>query len=256
MSNITDITDPQVNNELRPYFSMVTEHEQTLATIVLLSDTPPNTAEDESVNNDYLTSFSNYVNVPSPKISEIFASNNTVQTVPELPLLESQGVTQYYGLFNNFSLTGVTEQKEQMTKVHMNFGGSWNAFFFGDKPTVYAFNGFFLDSKEYPYYQEFMMAYDNYLAGRKCVENKFQMLITYDGKIIGGYILGINTSANANNPYMKSFSFTVLVASENWYRTNIVRSSSGGMVEGLNYMSSERARLSSLTYYDLTGSNT
>ena len=170
--------------------------------------------------------------------------------------METAGITQYYGLFNNFSLTGVNERKEQMVKVHMNFGGSWNAFFFGDKPTIYGFNGFFLDSEEYPYYQEFMTAYDNYLSGRKCIENKFQMLISYDGKITGGYILDISTGISAINPYMKSFSFTVLIASENWYRTNIVRGVTNEMISGMNYMSSNRARLSDLGYNDMIQTKT
>lgn len=252
MSN--DLDNVQINNELRPYFSTITEHDQTMATIVLLTEEEPNTAENINKSIDYLSAFSSFVNIPSSVIGDQFI-NVTTGYIPQLKSMEIPGMTQYYGLFNNFSLTGVNESKDQMVKVHMNFGGSWNAFFFGDKPTVYAFNGFFLDSKEYPYYQEFMIAYDNYLCGRKCIEHKFQMLIAYDGKIIDGYILNINTMINSNNPFMKAFSFTVLVKGENWYRTNIVRGVTNEIVSGLNYMSSNRSRLSELGYNDMIQTN-
>jgi hypothetical protein len=93
-----------------------------------------------------------------------------------------------------------------------------------------------------------MEAYDKYLSGRKCIENQFEMLISYDGKIINGYILGINTNLNATNPYMKSFSFSVLIKAEAWYRTNIVRGINNQYVTGFNYKSSKRVTSSYLDY--------
>jgi hypothetical protein len=253
MGQIDDLTNAEVNTEVRPYFGGVNEQDTGLATLILLAEPSPNTAENDSTF-DYLSSFTNYIDTPSAPGNQMDIMGNN--TIPELSLMETPeisttntvSITKYYGIFNNFSLINVAESKEQMTKVHMNFGGSWNAFFFGDKPTVYSFNGFFLDSQQYPYYQEFMFAYDNYLAGRKCIENKFQMLISYDGKIVGGYILGINTSINATNPYMKAFNFTVLINSEGWYRTNIVRDVHGKIVSGMNYMSSSRTKYSALNY--------
>ena len=249
-----ELDSVQINNGLRPFFRNVTEHEPTMATIVLLTETEPNGKENLSTSIDYMDSFSSFVNVPSPDLGDQILPLTT-NYIAELPKMTIPGITQYYGLFNNFSLTSVNESKEQMTKVHMNFGGSWNAFFFGDKPIVYAFSGFFLDSQEFPYYQEFMVAYDNYLCGRKCIENKFQMLLSYDGKIVDGYILGINTTINSMNPYMKAFSFTVLVKNENWYRTNMVRDVNGNLVSGLNYMSSERARIAQLQFNSMVPVN-
>jgi hypothetical protein len=250
MALTNDLDSIEVNNDLRPYFGSLNAHDDNLATIILLTETPPNKAENvDFANYDYLTTFTEYVDTPSVPGDQI--TSLSANYIPKLYEMITPGVTQYYGIFNNFSLTGVTEAKDQMVKVHMNFGGSWNAFFFGDKPTVYSFNGFFLDSKEYPYYQEFMVAYDNYLAGRKCVENKFQMLIAYDGKIIGGYILNISVSSNSNNPYMKAFNFSVLIASEGWYRTNIVRNLDNKFVSGFNYMSSARTAIANFKYANM-----
>lgn len=247
----------QVNNDLRPFFTKVTEHEQALATIILLANPPSNPLEN-STPTDYLHSFSSTILPPSSATYDQpqdlgYRSGTIVKatTVPKLFEMEAPGVTEYYGVFNNFSLVNITEAKEQMAKIHLNFGGSWNAFFFGDKPTIYTFNGFFLDSKEYPYYQEFMEAYDKYLSGRKCVENQFEMLVSYDGKIVNGYILGISTNLNATNPYMKSFSFSVLVKDEAWYRINIVQGLGGQYVTGFNYKSSKRVTSSYNEYINM-----
>jgi hypothetical protein len=228
----------EANGLIRPYLTGVTPQEDNIATIVLLSENKESAKADQSV--DYLKNFQSVVDPVS------FNTGKSVATITQgstaIPNLKLDGSHEYYGVFNNFSLTSVTESKDQMTKIHMNFGGSWNAFFFGEKPTVYGFSGFFLDSREYPYYQEFSVAYDKFLSGRKCVENNFQMLISYDGKIISGYILNINSGTDANNPYVKSFNFSVLVKDESWFRNNISLNAAPSSVpaSGLNYMSSDR----------------
>jgi hypothetical protein len=106
--------------------------------------------------------------------------------------------------------------------VHANFGGAWSAFFFGEKPRVYSFAGIFLDSPMYPYYQEFTVAYEKYLSGRKCIQNQMNMKLAYDGKMIDGYILNIETSTKSDNQFHKAFTFTVLVRDEKFFRYNYV----------------------------------
>ena len=114
------------------------------------------------------------------------------------------------------------ESKDQIVKLHQNFGRSWNLFFFGDTPSIYTFRGVFLDTVKYPYYQEFMTMYDRVLSGRKCVENGFKMKISYDGKVVGGYLMNIKTVVSADTPYTKTFSFTVVITDENFLRDNAV----------------------------------
>jgi hypothetical protein len=155
----------------------------------------------------------------------------------------------YYGVFNNFSLLSVGESSDQIVKVHQNFSGNWSAFFMGRKPQIVTFSGFFMDSREYPYYQEFMVAYEKYLAGRKCVENRMRMKVLYDGKIVEGYILTISINTTADTIMMKQFSFSVLItAAPRWIRFNIVdggtntRITDGALLSQYN-MFSNKARV-------------
>lgn len=223
-------------NWARPFNVGVTPFSPTVATIILMTKKQSNSAESDQVSTVFTNTFINKLETPSLSTGTGLADLNESK-VAQLSL-DNYSSHNYYGVFNNFSLTGVMEAKDQMAKIHMNFGSSWNAFFFGDKPTIYSFSGFFLDSKEYPYYQAFSVAYDKYLSGRKCVENQFEMFISYDGKIINGYMLNINTSIDGQNPYMKQFSFNVLVKNETWYRMNFYRDKmKGPLKEGLNALS-------------------
>jgi len=126
----------------------------------------------------------------------------------------------YYGIFNNFMLTSVSESRKTINKVHMNFADSWNVFFFGNSPVMLSMSGGFIDTEEFPYYQEFMVAYEKYISGERLVENNLNMLISYDGKIIEGYILNINTSTSVTTESYKQFSMVILVKDIYWVRFN------------------------------------
>jgi len=144
-----------------------------------------------------------------------------------IPTLEKQAKSgnmsgaKFFAIFNNFSLIQVEESKDQIAKLHQNFGANWSLFFFGESPSMYTFSGVFIDSWNYPYYQEFMVMYDVALSGRKCVENKYKMKIIYDNKMIGGYLLRIRILNSAANPGQKTFVFNVIGNSEDYMRYNL-----------------------------------
>lgn len=224
---------------LRPYNTGLVPHNHNLASIVLYTNEEQDydLFRDHTKEYDYFDNLNEYVsqletaaitqggniqpdNISSGKVPIINLDNNPshVKNSPSRP---------YYGVFNNFSLIKVTEQFGEIIKVQQNFTEGWNAFFFGEKPIIFSFNGIFLDSKDYPYYQEFMIAYGKYLAGRKCVENKMQMKIIFDGKIVDGYMISIMTSSDAQNELIKSFEFSVLVRNVKWVRMNLIKVKSG-----------------------------
>ena len=204
-----------MNNNLRP-FTGITGHEETMATIILYSKAKK-TNTTSSENKDYLENFTKRVN------SLEYGGDGKNAGSAKIPTLKLDGNNPYYGVFNNFSLQSVSESRNQLVKVHQNFGGTWNAFFLTEKPRVYVFTGFFLDSKEFPYYQEFVTAYDKYLKGRKLIEGGYEMVISYDGKTANGYLLSLQTNIASVQDYMKPFSFSVLVRKESWYRTNLIK---------------------------------
>lgn len=218
---------------IRPYTTAATEHEDPIATIILYNQ---NSGSDLSTANSNLV---NYLKDFSKKVDDLMSDsiNSSIIGDPELPngdipILSLNSGDDYYGVFNNFSLTSMSESHDQITKVHMNFSARWNVFFFGDTPKMYQFRGVFIDSKEYPYYQEFLVAYEKYLSGRKCVENSMQTKLMVSGQIIDGYLLNVSVNHNANTPTLKEFSFTMLVKGTSWVRINTTHK--GGIDEGLS----------------------
>lgn len=233
------------SNKVRPYRSGMLHHRESLATILLMTNSAQNETSDKEEGKDinYFLDLTRQVQTlePDPRVEDPTILRNFSQG--KVQTLSLDGKHDYYGVFNNFSLLSVSEGKGEIVKIHQNFGPSWNAFFFGKKPEVYQFQGFFIDSMNYPYYQEFMTAYTHFLAGRKCVENQTSMKIIYDGKIIDGYLLSINVDMNAASDLKKSFTFSVLVRAEGFIRENIIEV--GGAFEdtihriGPNFMSNE-----------------
>lgn len=237
-------------DDFRPYSKLFSRQSVSLATIVLFNQSSYQSSSSNS-DKDFLNDFSSYISTIFPEASRQQGLENNILTVinPEggtIPNLKNSsrpdnkgmGDFDYYGIFNNFSLMTVTESNDQIVKIHQNFSGYWNAFFFGESPTLYNFGGIFLDTVEYPYFQEFSTAYENFLCGRKCIENKMKMKIIYDGRIAEGYIIRINTVTNASDPSMKQFTFTLLVTDSSFLRINkIPIGKNGATLMGINYLS-------------------
>lgn len=210
--------NPEGDNNYRPYKNGVLEHEENIASIILVADGNNYTVDDSG---DEINGFK--VDNSSPKVDELDVdypltdlngSENIM--IPKLSKLSED----YYGIFNNFSLLNVSESRSQISKVNLNLGDSWNVFFFGKNPLIYSFSGIFLDARNYPYYEEFTKAYDLYMSGGKSLENNFKTYMTYDGKIVSGYILSLTTTSRSETPHVKSFKFNMLISEENFARRN------------------------------------
>lgn len=224
LNNVSVITDESMDSIMRPHGQFLTAHKTTYATIVLLQERERQ--PDDKPVPDFLggSRFDDYISTltPDPEVPQTI-ENKTLRSGGYVTADSLDGTNTYYGIFNNFSLQSVQEQSSQIVKIHQNFSGYWNAFFFGESPRVFSFSGVFIDTREYPYYQEFMVAYDKWLAGNKCVENNIVMKIIYDGRIVDGYMISISTTNTADQQYLKQFQFTVLVRASAWLRSNIIR---------------------------------
>ena len=220
------LTEPGAESRIRPFVSGIHEHQGTVATILLYTGESLSKEEQEHYESDYLTDLT--MTIKSLQ-SESVGSVNIAP--PELPGGRIAAISlderapnddNYYGVFNNFSLLSVNERHEEIIKLHQNFSQGWNAFFFGEKPVIYNFGGVFIDSMEYPYYQEFMIAYHKYLSGRKCIENRMQFKMMYDGKIISGYMINVAVNSTVEFAASKAFNFSVLVRDIQWVRFNLI----------------------------------
>jgi len=203
----------------RPYSIGMIEHFQSLSSIILFTENVDQPIVDDKPK-DFFTDFSDKVKDVIIKSSPGTEIQPPIGNIWRGQLGSAPG--DYYGVFNNFSIMAVREAHDEIVKIHQNFDNSWNVFFFGERPAVYSFNGIFVDSMDYPYYQEFMVAYDTLLAGRKCIENNMKMYLTCDNKIIEGYMLNISATKTAETSFKKDFSFSLLVRNVYWVRNNII----------------------------------
>jgi hypothetical protein len=242
-----ELSNAAKDSRFRPYLTGVSEHEDTLATILLYSNSPKEGSVDATNKPpiDYLTNLSSKVNAiyseTAVRSYETSGKNQlevgSMMTGGEIATIPLDGNNDYFGVFNNFSLLAVQESYSHIVKVHTNFGADWNGFFFGDQPVQFQFSGFFLDTPEYPYYQEFMVAYDRYLSGRKCIENNMLTKFMFEGIMVEGYLISINVTNTYENRYAKNFNFTVLSSGRRWIRMNKLRDVGGSQIDQFNALS-------------------
>jgi len=223
----------EMDGNIRPWGRPMSEHDYDLAAIVLYQTAKTGSTDiiDDADKIDIST-----IN-PYPVKSQVAApiSSFSSRSIAQIQL-DDITPTPYYGIFNNFALINVSESSQDILKLHVNFSEHWNLFLFGASPKLYSFSGYFLDSREFPYYQEFMVAYEKFLRGRKCVENEMEMIISYQGKVVPGYLTTVSVTSSANNPLLKEFTFQILVREEVWVRDNIssIRFNDGHVTHNYN----------------------
>lgn len=221
-------TKHEVGRNTRPIDEAIGLREDTtIASIILYSNGGVGSVSDDDPDKNFLKELDQKVSAPTTPMgilksdSQNGSNNNEVLNGKgSVASIKLDGSNDYYGIFNNFILTSIREQYSTIQKVHLNFSGSWNVFFFGDNPVVVNLEGGLLDSEKFPYYQEFMTAYTDYLSGTKVTENRMSMVISYDGKIIEGFLLSVSNSTTAAIEGYKGLSMQLLVKKITWARYN------------------------------------
>ena len=112
--------------------------------------------------------------------------------------------------YSKFFLEGYQEGHMERSQVVETFG-EFYAFFFGERPPVYTFSGTLLNTKDINWKEDFMFYYDNFLRGTKAVEYQARVVLTYNLSQVEGYIMGVNTQAQASNDKGVGVSFQMLV---------------------------------------------
>ena len=122
--------------------------------------------------------------------------------------------------YSKFFLESYQEGHMERSQIVETFG-EFYAFFFGERPPVYTFGGTLLNTKDINWKEDFMFYYDNFLRGSKAVEYKAKVVLTYGLSQVEGYILGVNTQAQAANDKGVNVSFQMLVTKRRSMRLSI-----------------------------------
>lgn len=112
--------------------------------------------------------------------------------------------------YTKFILESVTEQHNERSQIVETFGDFY-VFLFGERPPMYQFSGTLINTRNVNWVSDFKFYYDNFLRGTKCVESSARLLLTYGGRQIEGFMLGMTTATDASLEAGVKVSFPVVV---------------------------------------------
>lgn len=115
----------------------------------------------------------------------------------------------------NFILISATESRSETYRIVETFGE--DVFYaLGESPIVANFGGELLKGKGSDWKTSFEEDYENILRASKCVETNTRIYLSYENKVIEGFMLNFNTSSMARSPNSSPFSFSMYVAKKSF----------------------------------------
>lgn len=134
-----------------------------------------------------------------------------------------------------FILSSVQEQHSEKMQVVSLPGDSYASYFYGSQPRQYSFQGLLLNTAEDQWRDAFEQMYEKYLRG-SAASRRFNMVqVSYDNRVVSGWLINMSQQVSSASDTYNSFSFTMLVS-----RTDII----GGDKElFLKYMTSKQGIL-------------
>ena len=139
-------------------------------------------------------------------IASISLSTQTVLTSDSPP------TGNVLNAFSRFFLEGVTESQVEKFQIVETFTAFYT-FFYGKRPPIYNFRGTLLNDENFKWTNDLMFFYDNFLRGTQSVQLGAQAIVSYDERLVSGFLLNLNIQENAVAPKGAAFSFDVLVVS-------------------------------------------
>lgn len=121
-------------------------------------------------------------------------------------LIQGDKVTAY----TRFFLQQVSESQQEKYQVVETFT-SFYTFFYGKRPTVYTFTGSLLNDENHKWVNDFMFFYDNFFRGTRTADMGAQAVMTYDGRVVSGFIIDLAIRQSAELHKGAQFSMNMLV---------------------------------------------
>jgi len=142
----------------------------------------------------------------SENIASIFLSTNV--PVDLNPNSSPQG--NVLNAYSQFFLQSVVESQNEKLQVVETFT-DYYAFFYGKRPPVYSFRGMLLNDVNYKWTNDLMFFYENFFRGTSSVQLGAQAFISYDGRLVSGFLINLNIQEDSMLQKGATFSFDVLV---------------------------------------------
>lgn len=112
--------------------------------------------------------------------------------------------------YTKFFLDSVQEAHVERSQIVETFGQAY-IFFHGERPPVYNFAGSLVNTRNANWVADFMFMYNTFLRGTRCTEMNATTILTYGGRQVEGFILGVSTTTNATIEGAVGLSFQVVI---------------------------------------------
>lgn len=112
--------------------------------------------------------------------------------------------------WTDWSLQSVTEAREEKVQITETFGDPV-LYVFGERPRFLRFQGFLVNTTDFPWRAQFWENWERYFRATKLVEHDAQLFIGFDEVLVSGYPINANATQVANDPNKIVFSFTFYV---------------------------------------------
>lgn len=131
-----------------------------------------------------------------------------VSTLPGKEVADEVKGKAYVG----FILTGVQETHNEKVEIVPLPGDNFASYFYGANPRQYAFSGILLNTEQDQWRDSFETLYERYLRGSVSSRDLSIVQVSYNGRIVSGWLLGMTQQLDSSNDHYASFSFNVLVS--------------------------------------------
>lgn len=123
--------------------------------------------------------------------------------------------TDLMPVYTKFILQSVQEAHFERYQIVETFNDFY-VFMFGERPPIYSFSGTLINSQNINWVQDFMLLYETFFRGTRCVEANAEVRLTYGGRSIAGYILNVSNQTSAAVEEGVPFSFQMLVTKRSY----------------------------------------
>ena len=131
-----------------------------------------------------------------------------VTTLPGKSIPDEMQGRAYVG----FILTGVQESHNEKVEIVPLPGDTFASYFYGANPRQFNFSGILLNTEQDQWRDGFEDLYENYLRGSVSSRNFSIVQISYNGRVVSGWLTNLSQQLDSSNDHYASFSFSVLVS--------------------------------------------
>ena len=150
-----------------------------------------------------------YITTQSLLDSELnVAKIRLVSTIPNKVVHEDVRGKAFVG----FILTGVQESHSEKLEIVPLPGDSFASYFYGSNPRQFSFSGMLLNTEQDKWRDSFEQLYEGYLRGSVSSRNYNIVQVSYNGRVVSGWLTNMSQQLDSSNDHYSMFNFTVLVS--------------------------------------------